>query len=79
MRFLHICHEQKFEISPHDRFVSAGTARGAREKYQVCTKGVKVGVLFGPSGAQTARHMVYVGLHALTQKCDQLIRFLEPV
>ena len=71
MRFLHICHEQKFEISPHDRF--------AREKYQVCTKGVKVGVLFGPSGAQTARHMVYVGLHALTQKCDQLIRFLEPV
>ena len=36
-RFLLICHVQKFEISPHDRFFLHGHRPCVRDKYQVCT------------------------------------------
>ena len=35
-RFLLICHVQKFEISPHDRFFLHGRRPCVRDKYQVC-------------------------------------------
>ena len=35
-RFLLICHVQKFEISPHDRFFLHGHRPCVRDKYQVC-------------------------------------------
>ena len=35
-RFLHICHVQKFEISPHDRFFLHGHCPCVRDKYEVC-------------------------------------------
>ena len=34
--FLHMFHVQKFEISPHDRFVLHGPGPSARDKYEVC-------------------------------------------
>ena len=35
-RLLHICHVQKFEISPHDRFFLHGPGPWACDKYEVC-------------------------------------------
>ena len=35
-RFLLICHVQKFEISPHDRFSLHGHRPCVRDKYEVC-------------------------------------------
>ena len=35
-RFLHICHVDKSEISPHDRFFSTDIIRDIRDKYEVC-------------------------------------------
>ena len=34
-RLLHICHVQKFEIPPHDRFFLNGHRPCVRDKYQV--------------------------------------------
>ena len=34
LRFLHIFHAQKFEISPQDNFFLHGYIRGIRDKYE---------------------------------------------
>ena len=36
VRFLHICHAYKFEISPHDKFFSTYLICDICDKYQVC-------------------------------------------
>ena len=38
-RILPICHAQKSEISPHDKFFLHGYIREIRDKYEVCPKG----------------------------------------
>ena len=42
--FLHMFHVQKFEISPHDRFVLHGPGPWARDKYEVWPHIANLGV-----------------------------------
>ena len=44
-RFLHICHAQKFEVSPHDNFFLHRYIGGIGDKYEVWARegGVQVG------------------------------------
>ena len=41
-RFLHICHVEISEMSPHDNFFSTNMIRDIREKYQLWVKLVVV-------------------------------------
>ena len=58
-RFLHICHVQKFEICPHDRFFLHGHRLCVRDKYQVWAGDVSHVAIF----------ILFTDSHTFVAKC----------
>ena len=68
-RFLRICHVQKFEISPHDRFFLHGHRPCVRDKYEVCTviidRIIIISIIVIISSSKMTLPVPYVDVHYL--------------
>ena len=69
VRFLLICHVQKFEISPHDRFFLHGHRPCVRDKYEVCTviidRIIIISIIVIISSSKMTLPVPYVDVHYL--------------
>ena len=71
-RFLLICHVQKFEISPHDRFFLHGHRPCVRDKYQVCWQDPSISFVATLSLSLLCPYLVILSLLSLSL-CPYLV------